>query len=261
MKIFKWIVFVPVAVDQFEHAEDYTIAKRTYLDCTDRGGIELQSVTPLNNQNEHKGYIAKRLYRCRDQIPSVIKWAVPKGFTSLLETLTSTFPKRVYHYKITAYPDIFDMSLESSAKAYKYGDQIEDDGNDTYYLDIINWDPIAKNQDWRIDNFECKEAGISKLPNLSKNNKYQIPEWVKTYKGPITMLTKIWKIKVNLFGIGGKLETILGTIVMPNVMAETHRAIVGWSAEWCKMDSNELKDFEEKSYNAVNKRLQQNHCE
>ena len=256
MKIYNWAIIVPIAYDMYERAEDYAVAKRTLNECTDKGGIQLKSVQPIENGNKNS-YVSTKIYKCRDQIPAIIKWAIPKNFTSLTEVCTSTFPKRVYHYTVPAFSS-FEMKLESNAKPFKYGDNIELEN--LCYIDIVNWDPVAKARDQRMDGFECKEAGIHKLPNLTKNNKHEIPEWVKTYKGPMTVITKTYTISVKIFGIGGKVENLLGQSVMPNVVAETNRMMISWAPEWYKLSAQNVKKYEMKTYKEVNDRLERNNC-
>ena len=249
---------MPIAYDKIEHAEDYTLAKRTLEDCNEQGGIELQS-KEKNEDNE--GYTTIRFYRCHDRIPSIIKWAVPKYFTCLKETCINTFPSRIYTYELPTKPGIFGMKLNSVTKPYKYGDEIEkSDDVETLFIDVVNWDPIAKVQKWRVDDFESPEAGIERLPKLTKNNKQNIPEWVTNYKGPMSMIIKELSVTVNIFGISSVCENLLASNIMPNVFTETHRAIIGYSNEWCKMTDAEIEKYEDESYGEVNRILKENNC-
>ena len=123
MKIIRWAIIMPISENKFEAAEDYTVAKRTLEDCNEKGGIELQSREEMPT-NGKRVYTTKKMYRCRDKIPSAIKWALPDGITSLVEEMTSSFPERVYEYYIPGHENMLHMKLTSVTKPYHYGDQV-----------------------------------------------------------------------------------------------------------------------------------------
>ena len=259
MKIVTWIVILPITEQQFEAAEDYTVAKRTIEDLSDKGGIMLKSKEETT-VNGIKGYTALREYKVRDRIPGIIKWALPKGITEINEKCLSTFPERNYEYWIPQSRDLLRMKMQSVTKPYKYGDQIEDEENDVSFIDVLNWDPNPKDQTLSLSEFECQEAGIEKFPKSTKNHKKHIPEWVKDYKGEMSITYKRLQVEFNVFGVSSTVESILASTIMPNIIAETSRDMILHSPEWTKMNREQVSEYEKESYDHVNSELIRNNC-
>lgn len=258
MKIIRWAIIMPVSQNQFESAEDYTVARRTLEDCNEKGGIELKNREETTFKGM-KAYKTTKMYRIRDRIPAVIKWALPNGITCLVEEMTSSFPERVYEYSIPGHENILHMKLESETKPYHYGDRIEDGGYDLLYLDVLNWD--GKNKETSIEGFECKDAGIEKLPMASKLHKKHIPEWVKTYHGELTITYKTLQAEVNIFGASSTIEGLLTSSIMPNIFADTHKEMIRSANEWCKMNTESVANYENRVYSRVNSELRRNNCQ
>ena len=124
----------------------------------------------------------------------------------------------------------------------------------------MNWDPNPKDKTLCLSEFECQEAGIAKFPKSTKNNKKQIPEWVKNYKGEMSITYKRLQVEFNVFGASSTVESILCSTIMPNIIAETSRDMVRWSPEWCQMNREQVTKYEDESYTHVNDELRKNNC-
>lgn len=268
MKIVEWRVILPLTLDQYRRAEKYSIARRTLDDADQNGGLERVVSDQREWQGEQANY-TKLFYRYKKRILTFMRVVLPNNFTDLIEEVYDQFPKKTSVFSILNRPDTLKMTVTTHVLEYQGVDQVFDDtevysqeeiqNREIFYLDIVNWSS-AKSNDYKIDGFECPEANISKLTATGKPDKHIIPDWVKSYNGPMVIARKVVRCKVSIFGLSSLAEDLVTNKLLSGLYSDLHKSMVFWAKDWNNLNFNDVLKYDSEIAAKVNQMLIENHC-
>lgn len=256
MRIVEYRIILPIAFDQCHKASFYAVAKRMTQETNGGDGFEYHD-THDYEEDGRKGHYVERTLHFKRQIPAVLRWSIPDRYAHLHEINTNCYPHTKAVFDIEGMgPDMVLITETMYTPITNTTDPIPDNTvnlseedlriREIVYIDILNG-PIFK-PDLDIRGFECKEAGISQLtaPD-STYDKNQVPKWVREYPGPLTLVAKVVKFHFRWRGLQTFVENLVATSVWFRVYSDSHRAMVLYSPEWCRMTDEEMADVENRT--------------
>lgn len=252
MKIVEFRIFVPLKWSQCRLATVYSVTRRTREETGDGDGFEMIEQGDFE-EDGNPGHYVHRILHFKNKVPSFIRWAIPDKYAHIHEHNRNAFPHTLTTFNIDELKDDLILHTETRHVTYEKGMEFpenllqlsEEDlaQRKIVYLDILNGP--NKDKQFDIHGFSCPEAGISELKGPSgKSSQDQIPEWVSHYDGEITCCVKLVKFHFHWRGLQSAVEKFVTKNVFPGVYIDTHRAMVKWSPEWCKMTLDDVWKME-----------------
>ena len=261
MRIVEIRIILPMRLEQYPLAEDYMVARRTREESDGKGeGIELIVREPYSNEVE-SGMYAHKIYHYQSRVPKWIRWAVPTSVTDFIEKSWNAFPHGKCEYAIPFFGEKFKLSLESFSAEWSRDVVMDENFNPAHltpeemeireveYADIIASPPEPKRDDWKLAGFECADANIEWLDTPTrKYDPSRPPEWTETYRGQMMMITKVVRADIAIFGMQGRLEKYVSREIIPGILLESARAIIGWAPEWANMTREQVDDYTDEAF-------------
>ncbi|OHT02997.1 Phosphatidylinositol transfer protein 2 [Tritrichomonas foetus] len=253
MRIVEYRIIVPFRWNQCRIASVYSVNKRTKQETGGGDGFEILERSDFE-EDGNSGHYVKRVLHCKKQVPKSISWAIPEKYAHITENNRNAFPHTLTTFSCDGMGDNMILYAETRHITYTNGMEIPDNllklsEEDTkirevFYLDILNG-PASKKKEFDLHDFECEEAGISKLvASSNRSNDKEIPEWTQNYAGEMTMIVKVVKFHFQWRMIQSLLENLVTKTIFYHVYLDSHRAMVKWSPEWVKMSIDDAFSFE-----------------
>ncbi|KAH0788134.1 Phosphatidylinositol transfer protein [Histomonas meleagridis] len=266
MKIVELRIILPIALEQFDVADDYMILQRTMEESSGGEGIEFVSRDFYTTEDGRQGKHEHKIYHYKSRVPAWIRWAVPTSIADFHEEAYSTPPTTHLDYIIPFFGERFQFSIDSSAHAFTSIEDIDNPANlneeelkirEVRYLDIIDSAPLPK-EERRLGGFVCEAAGIQQLPPQGKEHDYKYPpKWVADYKGPMMFICKVLKTNVRIWGLQTRVENYIANSLVPGILLESARGIVYWAPDWAGMTPEDVKKLTDETFSKVNNMIEE----
>lgn len=234
---------MPLRWDQCRLATTYSVMRRTKEETSGGDGFEMVEQSDFEEDGNPGRYV-HRIFHFKNKVPAFLRWAVPDKYAHIHEHNRNAFPHTLTTFHNDELGDDLIFRTETRHVRYEKGSEVPDNllglsddelaKRELMYIDILNGP--HKKKEFDIQGFSCPEAGISELKAASnKTSEKTVPEWVQSYEGDITLIVKVVKLHFHWRGIQTAVEKFVTKNVFPGVYMDTHRAMVKWAPEWCKM--------------------------
>lgn len=254
MRLVEFRIFVPFNMEQTMIASRYGLARRTAEETGNGEGVQVVENSSFIEDGVTGNYV-HRIYHVKSQAPPAFRWALPSRFSHIHEHNRNAFPHYDNWFEIPEMGN--DMILKNETRHFEYhhGDTVPENLlrlsseelkiRKVWYLDLYNG-PDPSKKEFDLHGFSCPEAGFPgfKAPKNRKNDG-EIPEWVKYYNGPLTLIVKVIKFKFKWFGIQTAIEKYVTHNVFYHLFLDSHRAQVKWMPEWYKMSVADVAAYED----------------
>ena len=254
MRIIEFRIIVPLSIEQCHHASNYSCFKFSSeaKGESENEGMEFVEFSDYEDENGEKGRFSHKIMHLKSRVPYIIRWAIPDKYLHVSELSHDAFPHTKTEYKMPGVGDDCYLTLESFHYKYEKPEDIPENCakltdeelaiREIRYLDILDGPVYDKTV--TLTDFECPEAGISKLVSDKKPNEKEIPGWVKNYKGAMTCCIKTVKFNFQWWGLQTAAEAFVLNSIVPMVLIDNHRGMVKWAPDWAKITPEQLRQME-----------------
>ncbi|OHT09636.1 Phosphatidylinositol transfer protein [Tritrichomonas foetus] len=254
MRLIEYRIILPFAIDYYPLADTYMYTRRMEIGASEGENVELLN-DKIYDDEEGTVYYSSHVYHCYNRIPSAMKWLVPKSLSDFREESWTSYPRCWSRFIVDFLGDSFKVDIKTRQHEFinletinsNPCDLTDDELNirEIRYIDILQTDPKPEREEWNLDGFSFEEAGIHTLHCYQTEN-YDFmkpPEWIKNYKGKMTLCAKVIKANISIWGFQTTAEKLVAENMAISIFLDSGRAQVALAEQWIHMSKDDINEI------------------
>nr|CAH0110947.1 unnamed protein product [Daphnia galeata] len=251
---------MPLSVDEYQFGQLYAFSVESLNNTGGGEGIEVLRSEPFNdvllNNTRHSGQYTYKIYHMGSKAPGFMKHLMPKGSFEFHEESWNAYP---YSKTVITNPKFMkeDFQLVIESMHHDGGPDVDNILNlsqemlklrEVVHVDIANDKVSSKDYKADLDPtiFRSKKTGRGPLNGT----------WLKSEKSKKSLMTcyKLVTVEFKWFGLQSRIENhVMNT--EQRIFTLFHRQIFCLLDEWCDMSMEDIRKFEEKVKEELDKQL------
>ncbi|EGC38278.1 hypothetical protein DICPUDRAFT_91445 [Dictyostelium purpureum] len=248
MLIKEYRITLPLTTEEYRLGQKYMTTRKSNESSNTGENVEVLERSPFEDEDGNKGTYTHKLFLLNKSLPRYATAILPKSALKIEEKSWNSFPHTKTVYSCPFFGEKFYLCIESMHK-----DGLEEEENifnlskDTLKKRIVDHVDIAN------DPIDPKEYKIEEDPNhfkskLTGRGPLTGKNWKKDIKPAMTCY-KLVTVNFNYWGFQNKIENLVQTNGLREVILKAHRCLICWLDEWINLSEKELEEYE----NSTNK--------
>ncbi|KAK6190719.1 hypothetical protein SNE40_002520 [Patella caerulea] len=263
MLLYEFRVVLPMAVDEYQRAQLYSVAEASKNETGGGEGIEVIANEPFDNNgltpdndryqdlqaNGQKfltGQYTHKIYHLASKVPTFIRLLAPKGSLEIHEKAWNAYP---YCRTVITNPDYmkdnFFINIESMHMPDRgHSENVHNLSEEDLKIRQVVYIDIAGKVRSQAD---YKTEWDPKLYKSQKTGRGPLntPDWRETVT-PVMCAYKLVRIKFKWWGLQTKVEKVVQK-QEERLFFNFHRQVFCWTDEWYPLTMEDIRELEEKT--------------